>query len=107
MKLPPMVKAEGLVDLSRKKWWSPGYCGICGHRGESLMPRLCRYWDADDGWRTGILCFGCRADAAERGPRPDDYAVVTAKDPDRAAKVDLLATLGDDDACHTGAEDDL
>ena len=66
-----------------------------------MIAQPVRWWDADDGWKMGVLCSGCGEDAAERGPRPDDYAVVTRANPDEAERIDVEA--GDDlDAAYSG-----
>jgi len=49
-----------------------GYCGICGT--DDVVPTLVQYWDPDDGWTLGVLCHYCAKLAANRGPRPDDFA---------------------------------
>ena len=84
-------------------WYGSGYCAICG--GEPFPARI-RFWDPDDGWKSGVLCPGCAAVAAERGPHPDDYAL-RVMDPDRAAHMDAIgeANDGDDDAAHTESEE--
>jgi hypothetical protein len=84
-------------------WYGGGYCGICGDRSESLVPRAVRWWDPDDGWRTGVLCVSCGRDASARGPRPDDYA--THQQERQALMADTLAELGDMDSAHTDYED--
>jgi len=28
------------------------------------------FLDCDDGWKSGVLCQGCREDCADRGPKP-------------------------------------
>ena len=99
----PGLKVVG--DTSRA-WYGPGYCGICGDRGESLVPVRVRFWDADDGWKSGVLCVGCGVEAAERGPKADDYAVVTADPEYRAELLNAidLASAGDDDAAHVESD---
>ena len=65
---------KGARYLSTERTYGAGYCGICGDRGPSLVSRLVRWWDCDDGWRLGVLCSGCFGDAEKRPPRPTDYA---------------------------------
>lgn len=72
----------GLKLVGTERWWGGAYCGVCGNRDANsefspLVPQRVRWWDTDDGWKSGVLCVGCGEDAADRGPRPDDYAVVT------------------------------
>lgn len=82
-------------------WYGRGYCGICGDSGRGgapgwLIPSPVRWWDPDDGWTFGVLCHGCAREAAERGPRPDDYA--SHKEArDCAMRIDLGVALGDAD----------
>jgi len=65
-----------------------------------------RYWDADDGWRVGVLCVHCGLDAAECGPKPDDYAVVVKRGTDTGILAAMVAANGDDlDAAYTDCED--
>jgi hypothetical protein len=94
----PHVDGPGLKVLNpRKKWYGPGYCGICGCRSESLVPRAVRWWDPDDGWKMGVLCVGCGIEASARGPRAGDFAM--GADPgeaiERKARIDVSAELGD------------
>src|SRR3990167_10665034 len=90
----------GLKVLDRKtRWYGGGYCGICGSRGDELIPQAVRYWDPDDGWRMGVLCSYCGEEAAARGPKPDDYPVATRDE--GAERVEVLASLGDLDNTYT------
>lgn len=79
-------------------WYGGGYCGICGHRGEDLVPRAVRWWDPDDGWRRGVLCTYCGEEQVNCTPGPDDYASLEAERQEtRARGIDLLSEmLGDD-----------
>lgn len=88
------IGGKGLRPLSSEQWYGPGYCGICGDRGESLVPQAVRFWDPDDGWKMGVLCVGCGADARENGPKQEDYAYQTAN----PIKIDIEASMGDLDA---------
>lgn len=85
---------KGLKVLSCEKWYGPGYCGICGDRGEALIPQAVRFWDPDDGWKMGVLCGGCGIDAAENGPEPEDYAYRKSD----SLKIDVGISMGDLDA---------
>lgn len=91
-------EGPGLRVVSGERWYGPGYCGICGDRGPTLVARAVRYWDADDGWRMGVLCVHCGMEAAARGPRPDDYAVVTRRASDRQEQADMIDVEAGDDA---------
>jgi hypothetical protein len=60
---------------------SYNYCGICGFvPGNSALPEYqhnigpIRWWDPDDGWKIGTLCFGCREAASGVKPKPRDFA---------------------------------
>jgi hypothetical protein len=96
------VNGPGLKVLSTRKWYGGGYCGICGTRGDELVPMMVRYWDPDDGWRSGVLCTYCGEEASARGPRPTDYAWTDemASTLPKSAKIDILAADGDEDACY-------
>jgi len=106
----PMSNGPGLKVLGYSMTYGKGYCNICGDR-ESIVPRLVRYWDPDDGWQAAVLCPACMDNARERGPEPDDYAVHVAEQEHavlpQADKIDTLAeVLGDDaDAIITMSED--
>lgn len=89
----------GLKTLSMERWYGPGYCGVCGHRGEDLVPQAVRYWDVDDGWKLGVLCIHCGPECAERGPRVGDYASVSLAAASKA-RIDVLASV-DLDAAYT------
>ena len=101
----PMVAAEPGVKYLRpensKPWYGPGYCGVCGHRGEELIPRAVRFWDPDDGWKVGVLCTGCTEECMARGPRADDYAVVTRTRADAADRIDVAAEHTDLDGTYS------
>lgn len=87
--------------LSKERWFGGGYCKICGDRGEHLVPRAVRFWDPDDGWKMGPLCCFCLDEAAARGPRDDDYAVVVRKDAEeKAQRIDVLSVMGDLDSTY-------
>ena len=94
----------GLVVLGGERWWGGGYCAICGHRGAYLVPRAVRYWDADDGWRVGVLCSFCGEDASLRGPKPGDFAYAGAEVGSR--KIDVSASLGDLDSTYAEGMDE-
>lgn len=92
-----------------RPWYGSG-CGICGNqdpdgRYSPLIPVRVRWYDPDDGWRSGVLCQGCAEDAAPRGPRPEDYAETVrrraeSRDPDRLSqsdRLDLIESIGGDD----------
>ena len=93
----------GLKTLGTQRWWGGAYCGICGTRkveGSSpLIPQAVRWWDADDGWKMGVLCQGCGEEAAVRGPRKGDYAL--AEREQQASRIDLTASLGDLDSTYS------
>ena len=102
-------KGPGLTILSTATWYGGGYCGICGHRDTDsrdspLIPQQVRFWDADDGWKVGVLCSGCGEDAAARGPRKGDYAYINRGE--QAMKQDILAEFGDEDVTYTEGNDD-
>lgn len=88
------VDGKGLKTLSKEQWYGPGYCGICGDRGESLIPQAVRFWDPDDGWKMGVLCVGCGIDVQENGPEQGDYAYRKMD----SLKIDVEASMGDLDA---------
>lgn len=99
-----MIHAEGpgLRVLSSERWFGPGYCGICGDRGDALVARAVRFWCPDDGWKMGVLCIHCGQEAAARGPRPDDYASVVRED--AAERIDVTADMGDLDGAYSDSE---
>jgi hypothetical protein len=110
----PAFKHEngpGLKILSDRIWYGPGYCGICGqtdHKSKNspLLPTQVRWWDADDGWRVGVLCYGCGLEATERGPWANDYAVVVKQGLSQSEKIDVLSEVMDDeDATYTEGND--
>jgi hypothetical protein len=96
-----------VVGDPKQPWYGGGYCAICGGTGESLVPVRVRFWDCDDGWKTGVLCSYCGIEAACRGPKPTDYAVVTADPESKAALLDVLDEVlaGDDDGAQTESEE--
>ena len=103
----PFVSGEGLKVYAvptDAPWYGSGYCSICG--GEPFPARV-RYWDPDDGWRSGVLCVGCADECAERGPRADDYAVMATQERERARHMDTIAaySAGDDDAAHVDSNE--
>ena len=113
----PGLKVRGLP--TDPPWYGQG-CGICGQQDPDsqyspLIPCRVRFWDCDDGWRSGVLCQGCAEEAAERGPRPDDYAEAIrrqeeAKDAERLSQAERLAILeeihgSDEDAIQVDSED--
>lgn len=90
-------------------WYGNG-CGMCGATSDEgpyspLVPVRVRYWDPDDGWRSGVLCLGCAHECAARGPREGDYAV--ARQNGRAEAMDTIAEVlaGDDDGAHVESND--
>ena len=100
----PFSDGPGLRVYSKPTdllWYgSSGRCSICG--GEPFPARV-RYWDPDDGRRSGVLCVGCAEEAAERGPRADDFACLQERGEDtlpREAIMDAISEAldGDDDA---------
>lgn len=97
------ANGPGLKVLSTETWWGQGYCGVCGDREpKSLLPQAVRWWDPDDGWKMGVLCEGCGEEVRERGPQPDDYAVVVKSRDElpQERKIDILVAMGDlDMAC--------
>lgn len=96
----------GLKKLSERTWYGPGYCGICGDTGEDLVPVMVRWWDCDDGYRTGVLCRYCGAEQTHRTPRPSDFAYEPGLE-DFAQLLDLAVEMsaGDEDAAHCMIED--
>ena len=98
------TNGPGLKILSKAKWYGGGYCSICGHRGDGLIPQQVRFWDPDDGWKVGILCTYCGEEIADRGPKLDDYAVVTKKQ-GNAEFIDVLAAFGDEDDTYTSGNE--
>jgi hypothetical protein len=100
------LDGPGLKVLDRKqRWYGPGYCGICGTH--NILPIAVRFYDADDGWQMGVLCAGCGAECASRGPKPSDYAMRSGaiREIEHAEAIDLLAELGDLDGAFGDAED--
>jgi hypothetical protein len=100
----PGLKVVG--DLTQR-WYGPGYCGICGNKSESLVPVRVRWWDCDDGWKTGVLCVGCGLEASARGPKPTDYASRQHDQAEHASMLDEIDELlaGDDDGAQTESEE--
>ena len=52
-------------------------CAICGYTpkgGSEPNYTPIRFWDPDDGWKTGTLCRHCANEAVVRTPQPTDYA---------------------------------
>lgn len=101
----------GLKILSDRKWYGPGYCGICGTTDENpkyspLIPQAVRWWDCDDGWKMGVLCLGCGREVKDRGPRPDDYASLVKDEEMQKIRIDVTAELGDEDAAYTESQND-
>jgi len=96
-----------VVGDPSQPWYGGGYCSICGDHGPSLVPVRVRYWDCDDGWRSGVLCVGCGQDCAERGPRKDDYAVATRNVVEQAALLGVVDEVlaGDDDGAQAESEE--
>jgi len=103
-------EGPGLKVIGRETWYGIGSCGICGDSSDdSLVPVAVSFWDPDDGWRVGVLCRYCGEEAAERGPRDDDYAVEVAKERKEelsgAEKIDaMVSILGDDIDCMIGED---
>jgi hypothetical protein len=102
---PELIDGSGLRYLDRKAVWygSFGGCNICGTTGDLLIPRQCRYWDADDGWRVGVLCSYCADDVRDRGPQPGDYAYPEKRG--NAFFIDGLSVLGDLDGLYSELQD--
>ena len=94
----------GLKILSRERWYGGGYCGICGSRGDELIPQAVRYWDPDDGWRVGTLCSYCGEEAAARGPQVGDYA--HKGEDDQAARIEAGVVYGDLDSTYSDSMDE-
>lgn len=99
-------EGPGLKVLSSSTYYGrTGYCDQCGY-SKVLVPRLVRYWDCDDGWLTGVLCVNCGEEYAQRGPGPDDYAVVTSSDASLrqlAGVIDAVSRkVGEDPRVHRG-----
>ena len=75
------------------------YCGICGYtpHGEfSPMNILSRWWDPDDGWKFGALCYGCKKEFGDVKPQEGDYAYVSEyiiKDKNILTDEDILDLL--------------
>jgi hypothetical protein len=80
---------EALRRLERAPL-SYNYCLICGYQPAELTDQCnygpIRYWDPDDGWRIGTLCFGCARDVLRDRPKPGDYAY-------RAHRDDVCSTV--------------
>ena len=98
------TNGPGLKYLNTKQvWWGGCYCGICGSRNESeLIPRAVRYWDADDGWKMGILCQECTDEARDRGPRKGGYAYpLPPEEVSKGERIDILAEYGDLDGAYS------
>ena len=91
---PIHAEGPGLRLLGPTPYYGGGYCGICG--GDSLIPVQVRYWDPDDGWRVGVLCFTCGEAAGRRGPREHDCAY--RKSQTQAERISVLAELLGHDA---------
>lgn len=56
------------------------YCGICGRIPSSTEePNRAplRWWDCDDGYKIGSLCWWCFDEVCNDKPQPDDYAYRT------------------------------
>jgi hypothetical protein len=96
----------GLKSLGTATYWGGCYCKICGDRDyekeepyyQGLVPRHVRFWDCDDGWKSGVLCKHCLDEVAHRGPKDDDYAVVTQANASNDEVVSAMADLLGDDA---------
>jgi hypothetical protein len=93
------IPTTGYKQTGNTKWYGSGYCGICG--STSVIARACRWWDPDDGWKYGVLCGHCTADAESRPPRPKDYAFADSYGEDvvvnKADEIDVLSELLDGD----------
>jgi hypothetical protein len=93
----------GLKSLGSSTYWGGCYCAICGDREyqkeepyyAGLVPRHVRFWDCDDGWKSGVLCKHCLDEVAHRGPRDDDYASQDARTNEDAVN-ELASLMGDD-----------
>ena len=93
-------RPAGLIVINKGPWYGAGYCGICGDR-DNIEARCVRYWDPDDGWKVGVLCFACADEAYKRGPREGDYALAAD---DRSTLIDVAAELLGDDLDGLAAE---
>ena len=91
-------EGPGLKIVGKSVWYGPGYCGICGDRGEDLIAQAIRFWCPDDGWKHGVLCRFCGEEASERGPKEGDYAY---RKEDKSALIDASSMDGDEDATHS------
>ena len=98
-------KGPGIRQLGdgREAYYGKGYCGCCG---DEPVPVAVRWWDVDDGWKTGVLCAGCADEIAPRGPRSEDFACATRGAAGAAAasydarRIDVESELlGDDLDC--------
>lgn len=99
MPKPKHTPGPGLKILSRATWYGGGYCGICGSRGDDLIPTQVRFWDPDDGWKVGVLCSYCGEEATGRGPSAGDYAYRGARD--QADRIGISSLLGDEDSTYS------
>ena len=97
MEVGPHVK-----QLSEETWYgSFGGCNICGCSKEGdLIPRAVRYWDPDDGWRSGVLCRYCIKHCGDRGPLESDYAF-QPEILSKSKKIDAVYHLVDCDGAYT------
>lgn len=101
-----LTNGPGLKVLNRKeRWYGGGYCSICGDRSENLVPRAVRFWDCDDGWTMGVLCCYCLDDVRDRGPKPDDYAVLIRSERTDPLRIDIESTFGDLDGAYADDRD--
>ena len=80
---------------------SNNMCRICGDQPEYFKRPMTigpiRYWDPDDGWIYGSLCFNCHREQGDARPHPDDYAYVEQRDE--------VITIIDTDEDYTGLLD--
>ena len=79
-----------IIGDCKQLWYGPGYCGVCGTSGDSLIPVPVRFWDCDDGWKVGVLCGGCGEECAKSGPSPENYAFPNEK---KREAIDAVADL--------------
>jgi hypothetical protein len=72
----PIANGVGLkcIHYGNEPWYGNCSCGVCG--SQKIIPMHVRWWDCDDGWRSGVLCLYCAEDCQMRGPQEDDYAML-------------------------------
>ena len=54
------------------------YCGVCGETPHTAQDEPnkapLRWWDPDDGWKIGSLCWYCAKEVLDAVPKEGDYA---------------------------------